>query len=70
MGDLAMATTHRPNSCEKLPPRDRLLWVNSRNYNANIVIGGFRLHTGPSLFRLANFGKRPEGADRLLEKHK
>jgi hypothetical protein len=37
----------------------RLLWVRGEKYNAKILTGSFRLHTGPSDFILANFGTRP-----------
>ena len=42
--------------------RRRLQRVSGGNYNSKHVAGGFRAHTGPSLFILANFGSRP-GAD-------
>jgi hypothetical protein len=45
---------------------ERLLRVNGRNYSANIVAGGFRLYTGPSLLCLADFASRPQAAIQLL----
>lgn len=45
---------------------ERLQWVTSRNYSANIVTGGFRPHTGPSVFILATVSVRPEADAALL----
>ena len=40
----------------------RPLWVSGRNYIVKHLAGCFQVHTGPSLFILANFGTRPEAA--------
>jgi len=41
---------------------DRQQWVTSRHFTSIFSTGGFLALTGPSVFILANFGSRPEGA--------
>ena len=40
--------------------RERPFWVSGGKYSAKLLGGGFRAHTGPPLFILANFGTRTE----------
>jgi hypothetical protein len=41
---------------------ERLQRVSGGNYTSNYSTGSFCMHTGPSVFILANFGSRPDAA--------